>query len=283
MAENKVIDVLNYPFNPEQQKRFWGTPEMKIMIDTLIKSGGPPPHVEGTPEEVIAQMDEAGVDKVMIAAVKMYSWRQRRMGVEYTNEEVYELVKYNPKRIIGLAGYNPFDIDESLKGVEKAVKEYGFKGVYGHFESFGLPANDKKLYPLYAKCVELDVPVSMQIGHAMEVLPSEPGRPIYVDEVALDFPKLKFIISHTGWPWCEEAIAMAWKHANVYLDVSAHNPKYLDKSVIQFMDTRGRDKVMFGTNSWPFKFILDQFYVLPIREETKQKVLRDNAMRVFKL
>ena len=93
----------------------------------------------------------------------------------------------------------------------------------------------------------------MQIGHSLEIMPSEPGRPVYIDEVALDFPKLKFVASHTGWPWCEELVAMAWKHENVYIDISAHRPRYLDPSLVIFMNTRGRDNVLFGTNGLGLK------------------------------
>jgi hypothetical protein len=194
-------------------------------------------------------------------------------------------VKQYPDRLVGIAGYNPLRIKESLREIEKGVKEYGFKGVYAHVHGFGIALNDKKMYPCYAKCGELDVPIILQTGHALELQPSEVGRPIYLDEVALDFRDLKIVGSHTGWPWCEELIALAWKHENVYLDISAHLPKYLDKSVIQFMDTRGRDKVMFGTNGFPFALSIfrNQFLDLKVKEETKRKVLRENAIRVFNL
>ena len=122
----------------------------------------------------------------------------------------------------------------------------------------------------------------MQMGHSLELMPSESGRPIHIDKVALDFPELIFIASHAGWPWCEELIAMASKHPNVYMDISAHLPQYLEPSVKQFMDTRGRDKVLFGTNVFGLKRCKDQLMGLPLKDETKQKVLRDNAARLFK-
>ena len=123
----------------------------------------------------------------------------------------------------------------------------------------------------------------MQVGHSLELMPSEAGRPIYIDKVALDFPELKFIGSHTGWPWCEELIAMASKHRNVYMDISAHLPEYLDRSVVQFMDTRGRNKVLFGTNAFGLERCKQQLLGMPLKDETKQKVLRDNAVKVFNL
>ena len=75
------------------------------------------------------------------------------------------------------------------------------------------PPTDPCYYPLYAKCVELDVAFQTQVGHTGPLFPSETGRPIYIDQVALDFPELRIICGHIGWPWTEEMIAVAWKHS----------------------------------------------------------------------
>ena len=147
-----------------------------------------------------------------------------------------------PDRLVGLAGFNPLLKLESVRRVERAVKEFGFKGVYIHTYGFGIPLNDRLYYPLYAKCVELGIPVSMQVGHSAEHMPNELGRPIHLDIVALDFPELKLIGAHTGWPWTEEMISLAWKHENVYLGIDAHNPKYLEPTLIHFIKTRGTEQ-----------------------------------------
>jgi len=123
----------------------------------------------------------------------------------------------------------------------------------------------------------------MQLGHSLEILPSDPGRPIYLDKVALDFPELTIIGSHTGWPWCEELIALAWKHPNVYLDISAHLPKYLDPAIIKFMNSRGQKKCLFGTNGLGLARCKDMLMDMDLKDATKQAVLRDNALRVFNL
>src|SRR5439155_19570019 len=125
-------------------------------------------------------------------------------------EEVAQYVMRYPQRFVGLAGYNPFRIKESLLEIEQAVKVYGFKGVYIHIYGFDIPLHDSKMYPLYAKCGELDIPVSMQVGHVLEAMPSEHARPIYFDRIASDFPDLKIIGAHTGWPWVEELISVCY-------------------------------------------------------------------------
>lgn len=282
MEDIKAVDVMNYPFTKTLVEKWWtGSHEMKLMRDTMFK--GKIPFMMCTPEEYIAEMDKLGYDKIFVAMPRMYSYHRKELLVNFTLEEVYESIKGYPDRLIGMAPYNPLQIMDSVRTIERAVKEFGFKGVYAHTLGQGIPPNDKSMYPCYAKCVELDIPFSIQLGHSLEVLPSDPGRPIHLDQVALDFPELSIIGSHTGWPWCEELIALAWKHPNVHLDVSAHLPKYLDPAIIRFMDSRGQKKCLFGTNGIGLARCKEQFMELSIKDETKKAVLRDNAMRLFKL
>ena len=275
-----AIDVMNYPFTPDGMKKFWSSPEMQEMARRVL-GGHTPKGVP--PEEFVAQMDEAGFEKVLVSAVKMGSYKGRWMANDFSVDEVHEMIKDYPDRLIGLAGYDPLNIMKSLNEIEKAVKEYGFKGVYAHTLGWDIRPDDRRMYPCYVKCIELNIAFSMQIGHSLELMPSEAGRPIYIDKVALDFPELKFVASHTGWPWCEELVAMASKHPNVYIDISAHLPRYLDPSIVQFMSTRGQNKVLFGTNSFGFARCKEQFMELSIKEEVKKKILRENAIKVFNL
>lgn len=282
----QVVDVMNYPFTRTAQEKFWGSPEMDRMRRTVLQ--GKPleeifPDISETPEEFLEKMSQAGYECVMVAGVKMGSYKGKSPSLAFSADEVHQIIHKYPNRLVGLAGYDPLNIRESIQEIERAVNEYGFKGVYAHTLGWGIAPNDRRMYPCYLKCLELDIPFSMQIGHSLEKMPSEAGRPIYIDEVALDFPDLRFIASHTGWPWCEELIAMAWKHENVYIDISAHMPQYLDRSLVAFMDTRGRDKVLFGTNGFGMARYKDGFLKLSLKEETKAKVLRENALKVFRL
>lgn len=289
MEDIKAIDVMNYPFTTESKKPYYEAEEVKILQRTLFagaKQGAIP--IQGcSTEEFIAEMDEVGYDKVFISAFKMFSHRNKKLIVDYSVDEVYEMIKDYPDRLIGRVGYNPFRIEESLREIERGVKEFGFKGVYFHSLSFNLALNDRKLYPCYAKCSELGVPVSMQTGHSAEIMPSEPGRPIYLDEVALDFPELTIVASHTGWPWVDEFVSMVWKHERVYCDVSAWMPKLLPTMhapLMWFMNSRiGGEKTLFGTNGMGLKVFKQQFLELPIQDEIKRKVMRENAIKVYNL
>jgi predicted TIM-barrel fold metal-dependent hydrolase len=228
-------------------------------------------------------MDKAGVEKVFITQNKMFSFFNKWMYQDTKLEDVLQYTQKYPDRFVGLAGYNPFRISDSLKEIELSVKEHGFKGVYVHIYGFDIPLTDRRMYPLYAKCVELDVPVSMQVGYVLEGMPSEGGRPIYLDRIAVEFPDLKIIGSHTGYPWCEELISICYKFDNVYLGLDAHMPRYWDPAVVKFAQSRGQDKVIWGTNGLPWDVMLDQIDAMGFKEGVKQKLLRDNVIKAFKL
>lgn len=281
MEDIKVIDVMNYPFTPELVEKWWSNHEMQLMKNNMFK--GKIPFLMTSPDKYVAEMDRLGYDKVFITMPKMFSYRRKELLVDFTLEEIYEIIKDYPDRFVGIAPYDPHNIMESVKTIERAVKEFGFKGVYAHTLGQNLRPSDKSMYPCYSKCAELGIPFAIQLGHSLEIMPSDPGRPIHLDQVALDFPELTIVGSHTGWPWCEELIALAWKHPNVYLDVSAHLPKYVDPSIIKFMDTRGRKKCLFGTNGIGLERCKEQFMELKVKDETKKAVLRDNAVRLYKL
>jgi predicted TIM-barrel fold metal-dependent hydrolase len=156
--------------------------------------------------------------------------------------------------------------------------------VFAHPITFGLRFNDKKMYPLYAVCNKLGIPVSIQVGHSAEPLPSWVGHPITVDEVVLDFPDLKMNLSHTGYPWRLEWQDMLWKHPNVYGDLAAYMPSGLDKETLDFINSGvGRLKVMWGTNGFGLKRGKQEILGMDWKDETKANVLRNNAVRFLGL
>jgi predicted TIM-barrel fold metal-dependent hydrolase len=294
-----VIDIMNYaPFvAPGLSGTEYQYDEFQTMVRTtlrpLLREGKittqwgrvvavEDPPTEPDPElklaDAVAQLDATGCDAVVLACLKMYSYRSHhQLIMDMPEEVVAEAVAQEPSRFIGAAGYNPWRIDESLRRIENFVREHGFKYVYFHPITFGMAPNDRRCYPLYAKCVELGIPVGMQVGHSAEPLPSDVGRPMLVDDVAIDFPDLKINLSHTGWPWTGEFISMLWRHPNVYGDISAYFPKALDPELVRAMDRQLRHKIMLGTNGFPLERCLAELDELPLREETKARVRGENA------
>ncbi|MEK6530172.1 MAG: amidohydrolase family protein, partial [candidate division NC10 bacterium] len=167
----KAIDFMYYVATPEFIAK-WTDAKKGELICRMERAIGSLPQFESI-ETMLKKMDEAGVEKVFITQTKMWSYWNKWMYMDTTLEEVTQYTTKYPDRFVGLAGYNPFRMKESLREIELAVTKYGFKGVYIHIYGFDIPLHDRKMYPLYAKCVELDVPVSMQVGHVLESMPSE--------------------------------------------------------------------------------------------------------------
>ncbi|MBI3950597.1 MAG: amidohydrolase [Acidobacteria bacterium] len=283
MTDNvKAIDCMYYVATREFMEKWDRAKEGELVCRMERAIGGLPRY--DSIEQMISLMDDAGVERVFITQCKMWSYWNKWMYMDTSLEEVAHYTRKYPERFVGLAGYNPFRIKESLQEMEVAVREYGFKGVYVHIYGFDIPLDDRKMYPLYGKCVELDIPVSMQVGHVLEAMPSEGGRPIHLDRVACDFPDLKIIGAHTGWPWVDELISVCYKWENVWFGVDAWMPRYLSPSIIQFINSRlGRDRCIWGTNGLPWKENLRQVDDLGLKDEVKKKLLRDNAIELFKL
>jgi len=233
-----------------------------------------------SPEQTVAQMDEAGVDKLMLAA-----WC-RPEGWITSNDEVAEFTRAFPERFVGVATVDLSKPLAAVRELERAVQELGCKALRIVPWLWKLPPNHRLYYPLYVKCIELDIPFCTQVGHTGPLMPSETGRPVpYLDEVALDFPELRIVAGHIGHPWTDEMIGVAWKHDNVYIDTSAYLPRYYPPQLLQFMQSYGADKVLFGSNfpQLAHSRCMAQVQELGLKPELLDKFLQANARRVFKL
>jgi predicted TIM-barrel fold metal-dependent hydrolase len=231
-----------------------------------------------TLEEQLQLMDEAGVEKGIMMAMSLGEF-----DVPY--EVIRDVVQEHSDRFYAIAGINPFTGMAGVGKLEHAVKEYGFIGAHVYPHWFRTPPNDKIYYPFYAKCCELDVPIQIQIGHSAQTFVPTVARPILLDEVAIYFPELKIIGIHIGWPWVEESIAVAWKHPNVYIGCDAHSPKYWKPEFVHYLKTRGREKVIFGTD-WPivdFSRARKEIAELNLSPEVERKLYRENVIRVYDL
>lgn len=239
-------------------------------------------------ESMLESMDEAGIGRAFLVAAKT-----GRLGLPGSYhmpvEVVARAVEQYPDRFSGLVGIDPFMGMDGVRALEDAVSNLGFIGAHLYPHWFELPPNHAKYYPFYAKCIELDVPVQMQVGQSLiysnEQRCRSVGRPITLDDVACDLPELKLIGTHVGIPWHDEMIAMAWKHENVFICTDAHSPKYWPASVVKYINSYGQDKVIFGTD-FPvlrFKRTVDEIDALELKPQVRRKFMRDNALRLYKL
>jgi hypothetical protein len=239
-------------------------------------------------EEKLRRMDAAGIERAFLIATKVGPL-MHKASYHIPYAMVADAVNRYPDRFYGLAGLDPTEGMDGVRQLEQAVREYGFIGAHFYPHWFELAPDHARWYPFYAKCVELDIPVQLQVGQSMIYDPAHRlrsvGRPITLDAVACDFPELKLIGIHVGIPWTEEMIAMAWKHPNVYIGTDAHAPAYWPPAFLQYINTFGQDKVIFGTD-FPvldFEKTRQQIEALQLRPIPKRKMLRDNVLRVYGL
>ena len=238
--------------------------------------------------EMLRRMDEAGIERALLIAAKVGP-EPNRYCYHVPYDLVAQAVRQHPDRFHGLAGIDPTEGMRGVRALEKAVREDGFIGAHLYPHWFELAPDHARYYPFYAKCVELDVPVQLQVGQSLIYDSRFPrrsvGRPITLDSVACDFPELRLIGIHVGIPWADEMIAMAWKHTNVFIGSDAHAPRYWPASFVNYINTYGQDKVIFGTD-FPvldFATTMRQIDDLGLRAGPKRKFLRDNVMRIYRL
>lgn len=239
-------------------------------------------------EQMIKEMDRAGVDQAVLCPMNMEATLIKELArYKVPNETIAKAVKRYPARFIGFACVDPGKGYLAVEELELAVRDLGLVGLGEILPSnIELYPNDPRMYPLYEKALELDLPVLLHTGQIFD-----PGTkikysdPVFVDDVAVDFPSLKIIIAHFGWPWMEEAIAIVQRNPNVYFDISGWAPKYIPRLLLDYMDGPLSDKALFGTDyplvSW--ERAVAEFKALPLKESTKTKVLGENARRLLNL
>jgi predicted TIM-barrel fold metal-dependent hydrolase len=206
------------------------------------------------------------------------------------NDYYANIVRQFPNKFIGIAGIDPLKGRNAIEEIDRSF-EIGLKGIAIRPFMFQLRPSDKKMYPLYEKCVEFDIPIwfHMSINYSTNTMEVE--RPIYLDIVAQDFPDLKMIAGHGGWPWVNEMIAVAWRNPNIYIDIASYLPKYLGmrgtgwEPLMHYGNSVLKDRILFGS-TWLFmgmsiKQLADEIMKLPLKEEVKENWLFNNAAQLF--
>lgn len=236
----------------------------------------------------VEELDKAGVDWVAMMAAD----KETTIGTKVPNEHVADLVAQAPDRIIGFAAVDPNKGRPAAEELEIALRDLKMKGLtVGPWEHELYP-DDLKYDPLYDLCISYDVPVTIHASiHFGRHSKLDHSRPIYIDNVAVRFPDLKIMAVHGGWPWTAEMVAVAWRHPNVYVDISAVRPRYIGKAgtgwepLISYGNNILQDKVLWGT-AWPlqaFAQSLEETRALPLKPAVIQKWTHDNAARLLGL
>ena len=248
--------------------------------------GGSPP--QPTAAEVADYYRERKLVAVIFNVDDEAGMGRRRLG----NGEVLAAARANPDVLIPFASVDPHKGKLAVREARELI-DAGVRGFKFHPNIQAFWPNDHAWYPLYeviaqAGLIALFHSGTTGIGAGM---PGGGGvhlkysNPMCVDDVAADFPGLDIILAHPSFPWQEEALAVAVHKPNVYIDLSGWSPKYFPEILVQYMNTRLKDKMLFGSDFpliTPDRWLAD-FEQLPIKDEIRPLVLKDNAARLLKL
>ena len=241
----------------------------------------------------IAQMATYYREK-KIAFVVFTVDHERGMGLtRISNEEVAESAAEHPDIAIPFASIDPARGKMGVREARRLIKDFGVKGFKFHPIIQGFFPNDHDAYPLYEVIAEAGLPALFHsgqtgIGAGMRGgggLRLKYGNPLYLDDVAADFPDMPIISAHPGVPWQDEQLSVALHKPNVYIDLSGWSPKYFEPKLVQYANTLLRDKVLFGSDNpviLPDRWIAE-FDKLAIKPEVRPLILKQNAARLLKL
>ena len=264
-----------YAFITKQTRDRQSREEFEFPAEYMFKHP-PDKDLKDVPDPVavtLGEMDRWGVEKGMI-------------GVG--NESGERALREHPDRFIPSTSVDP---NEGMDAVRQIVRDYETWGVraVGMFPAGTYPQvaiNDKKMYPIYAKCVELGIPVFCCAGVPGPRLKFAPQHVELIDEVCFDFPDLVFVTRHGCEPWTELAVKLMLKWPNLHYSTSAFAPRYYPKAVIDFANTRGADKIIYA-GYFPMGLSLERIMTempqVGLKDEVWPKFLRHNAERVLGL
>jgi len=257
-------------FLDEESRKVFEMPA-EYMFKNIPKTAKQDDYVAYT----VAEMDKVCIERAML-------------GIDDENAVTKAALTRYPKRFFCSYHANPNRGMDEVRKIERMKREHDIKAVTAF--PCGLcpqvPINDKKWYPIYAKCVELGLPFACCVGVPGPRLPMDAQRVDYIDEVCWFFPELKFVMRHGAEPWTDLAIKLMLKYPNLSYMTSAFAPKHYPRAIVDYANTRGADKIMYA-GYFPMGLSLERIFKelpdVPFRDEVWPKFLRENAFRVFSL
>lgn len=232
--------------------------------------------------------------KMNIAAVIFPVDAERETGFRrYNNEEMAELAAEHSDILIPFGSIDPAKGKVGAREVRRLVEHYGIKGFKFHPTFQGFYPNDRSAYVLYEAIQEMGVPALFHTGqtgvgagmHGGNNMRLKYSNPMFLDDVAAEFPDMQIILAHPSFPWQEEALSVATHKPNVWIDLSGWSPKYFPPVLVRYANSLLQDRVLFGSD-WPAilpeRWLAD-FEQLEIKPAVRQKILKDNARRLLKM
>ena len=222
----------------------------------------------------IEQMDKFHINQAMI-------------GFHEKSEVKLEAAKNHSERFFFDLPVNP-NLENEAENIKRHYETFGIKAVSAFPSGMypQVPINDQKWHPIYKMCVELDIPFFCCVGVPGPRIPMAPQKVELIDEVCWYFPELKFVMRHGAEPWTALACKLMLKYPNLYYSTSAFSPKHYPKDIINFANTRGKNKIMYA-GYFPMGLSLDKIFNemddVPFNDDVWPLFLGENAKKVLKL
>lgn len=252
------------------------TKSMEMPAEYMFK-GVPKDEVDDTDDPVqvvLAQMEAHGIARFLT-------------GI-HENEHSRRAVREHPDRFVGMLNVDPNAGMGALRAIDAGADEWGDALRCIHIWGTGLnpqvPLDDKRMYPVYAKCIEIDLPVIVYAGVPGPRIPMMAQHPMALDEVCWFFPELTIVTRHGGEPWTDLMVKLLLKWPGLHYSTSAFAPRYYPRDIVDFANTRGADKVLFAgyyAAGVTLDRVLAELPTVGFRDHVWPKFLRQNADRIF--
>jgi predicted TIM-barrel fold metal-dependent hydrolase len=239
--------------------------------------------------ETVAYYRERKIGLVMFTVDMEAETGSRRIP----NQEIIDAARENSDMMIAFASIDPHKGKFGALEARRLIEEQGVKGFKFHPTMQGFYPNDRLAYPLYEVIAEHKLPAIFHSGHSGIGTGMRGGggvrlkysNPMYLDDVAADFPDMTIIIAHPSWPWQDEALSVCLHKPNVYIDLSGWSPKYFPPQLVQYANTQLKHKMLFGSDFpvlAPDRWLKD-FKEAGFKPEVHELILKHNAIKVLKL
>jgi predicted TIM-barrel fold metal-dependent hydrolase len=236
-------------------------------------------------EDFLSEMQRSGVSKAVLHAEYSFG------DAELLNKIVAQKVKEHSDLLVGFAGLDPLSSADPVADLDRYVKQWNMKGLNLQPWVQGWYPNDRKFYPVYSYCQDAGLPVAIHTSLNFALHRRiDHGHPLYLDEVACDFPNLTLVANHGGWPWVNDLVALAWKRPNVYVEIGGVSPKYIARPgtgwelLMTYGNSLLQDQILFATDSLiSHERAIREVDMLPLKDVVKEKLLYANAARLLGL
>jgi len=242
-------------------------------------------------EQLLEEMDKAGVSRAVLLGQDTHATPNPSFK-SYTieNDDLALISTKGKDRFIPFAGVDPNAGPEGVRELKRAIRELGMRGLKIHASANSVYLDDReRMFPLYAFCEEHEVPILFHTGTTgLGDCEIKYSKPELLDEVGHEFPDLKMIMAHFGWPWMDVAIAIALRNPKVFIDISGWRPKHLPTGLITYMNGPLQERFLFGTDypmirhlDWVRDF--EEFLKPKLRQGVADRLLKVNAERLLRI